>query len=97
MRLHGEQLTLAAGGHPLPLRIGARCGVTEVGEYGPLLGALPDVHWHDFDFQAAARASTLVAYTDGITDARGEGGERFGLDRLSLDARRASAAGRPSR
>jgi PAS domain S-box-containing protein len=80
LRLHGEELTLAAGGHPLPLRIGAG-GVAEVGEYGPLLGALPNVRWRDFTF-GLQEGDTLVAYTDGITDARGEGGERFGLERL---------------
>jgi PAS domain S-box-containing protein len=80
VRLEGEVLTLAAGGHPLPSHIGA-AGVSEVGEYGPLLGALPDVTWKDFTMTLQAD-ETLVAYTDGITDARGQGGERFGLSRL---------------
>jgi PAS domain S-box-containing protein len=92
LRLRGETVTLAAGGHPLPLCVGAD-GVTEVGQYGPLLGALPDVHWHDFEFQISDR-STLVAFTDGITDARGEGGERFELARLSDTLR--ELAGRPA-
>ncbi len=81
LRLQGETVTLAAGGHPLPLCIGAE-GVTEVGEYGPLLGALSDVHWQDFTLTLDA-GDTLIAYTDGITDARGQGGERFELGRLS--------------
>jgi PAS domain S-box-containing protein len=80
LRLRGDSVTLAAGGHPLPLHITTR-GVEEVGEHGPLLGALPDVHWHDFTLHLEA-GETLIAYTDGITDARGEGGERFGLERL---------------
>jgi PAS domain S-box-containing protein len=80
MRLHGDSLTLAAGGHPLPLRITV-ADVSEVGEHGPLLGAIPNVHWRDFTLQLQD-GDTLVAYTDGITDARGENGERFGLERL---------------
>jgi len=80
LRLQGDTVTLAAGGHPLPLCIGA-AGVNEVGEHGPLLGALADVHWHDFTLTLGA-GETLIAYTDGITDARGEDGERFGLERL---------------
>ncbi len=96
MRLHGEQLTLAAGGHPLPLRIGAggdAGGVTEVGEYGPLLGGLPDVRWRDFAL-GLEQGETLIAYTDGITDARGDGGERFGLERLRSTLAR--LGGRPA-
>lgn len=80
LRLHGDSVTLATGGHPLPLHLTSR-GVEEVGGYGPLLGALPDVRWHDFTLRLED-GDTLVAYTDGITDARGEGGERFGLTRL---------------
>lgn len=80
LRLQGDTVTLAAGGHPLPLSISPQ-GVGEVGEYGPLLGALPDVRWRDFTLRLE-EGGTLVAYTDGITDARGEAGERFGLTRL---------------
>jgi PAS domain S-box-containing protein len=97
LRLQGETVTLAAGGHPLPLRITSRGveevgehsgveevgehGCVEVGEHGPLLGALPDVRWQDFTLRLED-GGTLVAYTDGITDALGKDGERFGLGRL---------------
>jgi PAS domain S-box-containing protein len=80
IRLDDETVTLAVGGHPLPLHVDPD-GVRELGAHGPLLGAFPDAHWQDF----AARLSpgdTLVAYTDGITDAQGENDRRFGLGRL---------------
>lgn len=80
VRLERDRATLAVGGHPLPLHITPR-GIWELGEHGPLLGAFPDAQWQDFALQLQAD-STLVAYTDGITDAQGRGDGRFGLRRL---------------
>jgi PAS domain S-box-containing protein len=81
MRLERENLTLSVGGHPLPLHISDR-RIDELGEHGPLLGAFPGARWRDFSLQLQAD-SAVVAYTDGITDAQGEGRGRFGLARLS--------------
>ncbi len=78
--LEGDTATIAAGGHPLPLYITGD-GVREVGEHGPLLGAFPAARWQDSTLALKA-GSTLLAYTDGITDARGGDQERFGLERL---------------
>jgi PAS domain S-box-containing protein len=80
MRLHEDSATLAVGGHPLPLCI-TPDGIREVGEHGPLLGGFEHVRWRDVVLQLAP-ASTLVVYTDGITEAQGEGAGRFGLQRL---------------
>jgi PAS domain S-box-containing protein len=80
LRVERDRATLAVGGHPLPLHVTA-AGVHEIGRHGPLLGAFESVRWHDHELQLQA-GSTLVAYTDGITDARGEDGERFELQRL---------------
>ncbi len=80
MRLERDTATLAVGGHPLPLHITAR-EVRQVGKHGPLLGAFADARWQDFALELEA-GSTLVAYTDGITDAQGGGDRRFGLRRL---------------
>ncbi len=80
LRLDDGQITFAVGGHPLPLHLTGR-GIAELGEPGPLLGAFPDALWRDFSY-AMAPGSTLVAYTDGCTDARDREGERFGLERL---------------
>jgi len=81
LRLDREGATLAIGGHPLPVRIGADGEVRELGEHGPLLGAFADVCWRDYPLRLPA-GGTLVAYTDGFTDARDEHGVRFGVQRL---------------
>jgi serine phosphatase RsbU (regulator of sigma subunit) len=94
LRLEEDRATLAAGGHPLPFLIDED-GTRQIGEYGPLLGAFKDVAWEQIAF-ALAPGSTLVIYTDGVTDAVGEGGERYGLARLRATLERSgelSAAG----
>ena len=80
LELERDSAKFAVGGHPLPLHVTAR-GIQEPGEHGPLLGAFPDAQWQDFTLQLQA-GDTVVAYTDGITDAQGEGDGRFGLRRL---------------
>jgi PAS domain S-box-containing protein len=80
VRLRGDEATLAVGGHPLPLYIGSD-GVRELGEHGPLLGAFADVRWREHAVHLEP-GSTLLAYTDGITDAQGQQDRRFGLPRL---------------
>jgi PAS domain S-box-containing protein len=80
VRLHDDEATLAVGGHPLPLLVG-RAGVSELGEHGPLLGAFPDACWREHAVSLEP-GSTLLAYTDGITDARDQGDRRFGFGRL---------------
>jgi sigma-B regulation protein RsbU (phosphoserine phosphatase) len=55
--------------------------VSEVGRHGTLLGAFPTVDWPEVPFEMRP-GETLVAFTDGVTDAVGEGEERFGLARL---------------
>jgi serine phosphatase RsbU (regulator of sigma subunit) len=82
LRLSPHGATLAVGGHPLPLclRGGA---VIEVGEYGPLLGGFTGVAWAEtaLDFTPG---STLLLYTDGITEARSERAGRYGVERLRM-------------
>ncbi|HET7047175.1 MAG TPA: SpoIIE family protein phosphatase [Solirubrobacteraceae bacterium] len=80
MRLFEDRALLAAGGHPLPLRVSSR-GVTRVGDHGPLLGGFSDVNWQDTTVELEPD-SILVAYTDGVTDAIGADGTRYGLQRL---------------
>jgi PAS domain S-box-containing protein len=80
LRLRGDQVTLAVGGHPLPLYL-SEGGVESVGEHGPLLGGFEGVGWHDLSFTLGPE-SIFVTYTDGVTDALGKDGVRFGLSRL---------------
>jgi len=76
----GTRASLVCAGHPLPYRV--REGrVTAIGRTGPLLGAFEHVDW-----QPAAvglePGDLLVLFTDGVTDARAETGDRFGTTRL---------------
>jgi serine phosphatase RsbU (regulator of sigma subunit) len=80
MRLRDAGGTIAAGGHPLPLRLTGEA-IETVGEPGSMLGALPVPQWPQRDF-ALHGGETLVAFTDGVTDTVGSAAERFGVDRL---------------
>jgi len=80
IRLERHRVTLAAGGHPLPLHVGP-AGVSWVGRHGPLLGGFSDVSWSDVPLELEP-GEVLVMYTDGVTDAVGEGGTRYGPQRL---------------
>jgi phosphoserine phosphatase RsbU/P len=78
--LHRDVLTLAVGGHPLPL-LKRGGGVEKLGSTGMLLGAV-----HDYDpapevAVALADGDSLLLYTDGVTELPGAG-ERFGDARL---------------
>ncbi len=71
----------ANAGHPAGLvRRGDR-RLDTLGPTGPLLGPLPGC-WATRQLTLAT-GDLLVAYTDGITEARNPGGEQFGLRRLS--------------
>jgi serine phosphatase RsbU (regulator of sigma subunit) len=80
MRFSMGSGVIAAGGHPLPLLIDGE-GVREVGHHGSLLGAFDDVKWREVPISMQP-GETLVAITDGVTDAVGKKGERFGNARL---------------
>jgi serine phosphatase RsbU (regulator of sigma subunit) len=72
--------TLAAGGHPLPFLVGPD-GAAPVGRPGPLLGAFEGSHWRESAVDLP-EGTSLVLYTDGVTDTRGLDG-RFGDARLA--------------
>jgi sigma-B regulation protein RsbU (phosphoserine phosphatase) len=78
-RPSGWGLVIAAGGHPLPLLASAeRCG--PVGQHGHLLGMFADAKFHDVELELAP-GQMLIAYTDGVTEAR-RGREMFGEEGL---------------
>ncbi len=62
------RITVACGGHPLPLILRADGSVAEAGGSGTLLGLVedPDVQDHEAQLQPG---DTLVLYTDGLTEA----------------------------
>ena len=69
---------LAGHPHPILLR-GAEA--TPVGEPGPLLGVAEEPSWSPVAV-ALELGDQLVLYTDGVIEARRDGGERFGAERL---------------
>ena len=77
----GTELAIASAGHPLPLLLHADGQLEQVGEPGTLLGVVPDIELHPVivDLQAG---DTLVFYTDGVTEARTETGDMFGMTGL---------------
>jgi serine phosphatase RsbU (regulator of sigma subunit)/PAS domain-containing protein len=75
--LRAGELTLAAGGHPLPLLKRAGEPVRKVGEPGLLLGAVDTYAGARDVVIPLAPGDTLLLYTDGVTDTPGERG-RFG-------------------
>jgi serine phosphatase RsbU (regulator of sigma subunit) len=80
LRLDGDGITLAVGGHPLPVYIDG-AGARQVGEHGPLLGAFDSAEWSDVALKLED-GGTLVMHTDGVTDAVGSDGQRYGVGRL---------------
>jgi serine phosphatase RsbU (regulator of sigma subunit) len=62
------RLTLACGGHPLPLMLRAGGTVEEVGRPGTLLGLVEDPAVHDSEAELAP-GDAVVLYTDGLTEA----------------------------
>ena len=73
------KVTVCAAGHPPPLTIGPD-GPAFVDSHGPLLGIFDelDLQDHRFDLDVG---TTLVLYTDGVTEQRHDG-EIFGDERL---------------
>jgi serine phosphatase RsbU (regulator of sigma subunit) len=62
-------VTVALGGHPLPLVLRKDGHVDSIGEPGTLLGALPSPIIADTDATLAV-GDSLVLYTDGVLDVR---------------------------
>ncbi|WP_143447895.1 histidine kinase N-terminal 7TM domain-containing protein [Kineosporia sp. R_H_3] len=77
----GVRLTISLGGHPAPFVRRADGSVFAVGEPGTVLGLLPEVSVHETVVDLAP-GDVLLAYTDGVTEAR-RNGEEFGDVRLA--------------
>ena len=77
----GFSACLASGGHPYPLLVRAGGRAEEVIVRGTLLGVEAEPVLEQVQLDLAV-GDTLVLYTDGVVDARGPSGERFGEERL---------------
>jgi PAS domain S-box-containing protein len=64
----GTRITVASGGHPLPLVLRADGRVDAVGTPGSLLGIMPDPQLSD-DSVRLDPGDAVILYTDGVTDA----------------------------
>jgi serine phosphatase RsbU (regulator of sigma subunit) len=83
LRVHegGTELAIASAGHPLPLLLHADGRLEHVGEPGTLLGVVAEIELRPAVLELQP-GDTLVFYTDGITEARTDAGEMFGLEGL---------------
>lgn len=79
-RLGEGRAVMSSAGHPAPLIVRDDGRIREIGSPGPLLGGWEGTTWQDREV-ALGPAETLLMYTDGVTDARGEH-DRFGARRL---------------
>lgn len=84
-------LRMSAGGHHLPLLVGADGTVSEVGRRGHLLGMLEPLRLHE-DEATIAPGESLVLFTDGVIEAR-RGEELYGEQRLHALVHDRRAAG----
>lgn len=94
--LHTGRLEWINAGHPPPLllRDGRIVKTLDAEPDRPLgYGLNPTLQVHEEDLQPGDR---IVAYTDGVVEARGADGEQFGVERLGEFVVRASAAGEPA-
>jgi len=72
--------TVGAGGHWLPLRVGARGEVGEVGRPGTVLGVTEEPTLDDATVELHP-GDALVLFTDGVVEARRDG-EEYGIERF---------------
>ncbi|HEX9993542.1 MAG TPA: SpoIIE family protein phosphatase [Acidimicrobiales bacterium] len=78
----GCRLTVASGGHPLPLRTSPTHGPDRIGRPGTLLGVLASPSLHDTTVRLVP-GDSVTFFTDGVTEARTGGRGRFyGEERL---------------
>ena len=92
-QVRGVDVTIAAAGHPLPLRVTDAGDVDEVAARGRVLGLFEERPARDHRVQLEP-GDALVLFTDGVIDAR-RGRDRFGTERLAAflrSARHRSAA-----
>jgi steroid delta-isomerase-like uncharacterized protein len=86
------ELTYSNAGHPPPLLLTAG-SIRPLTAGGPILGIFPDAIFPPERVQLAP-GSSVIFYSDGVTDAAAPDGREFGVERL-ISALAASAAATP--
>jgi serine phosphatase RsbU (regulator of sigma subunit) len=81
-RPEGLRVLLSVAGHPLPLLRTSAGNAVEVGVPGLPLGIDADVSFAETTVDLEP-GTTLVLYTDGVTEARDDAGHQFGEDGLA--------------
>ena len=76
-----EEVSVYLAGHPYPILIHQGGRAEPVGKAGPLLGVVEDPSWPRVKVTLEP-GDQFVLYTDGVIEARRDGGERFGTERL---------------
>jgi serine phosphatase RsbU (regulator of sigma subunit) len=80
VRLEHGRFVMSSAGHPPPLLVRDDGRIREIGGSGPLLGGWEGSTWEDRAIDVGPDETVLI-YTDGVTDTRGDT-ERFGAARL---------------
>jgi serine phosphatase RsbU (regulator of sigma subunit) len=75
------KVKISNGGHPYPYILRSDGRVEEIAISGTLLGLLSDVSFEELEL-VLGPGDVLVAYTDGVTEARNPTGAFFGTDGL---------------
>lgn len=78
---HGIKITIAVGGHPLPLLVKPDGRASTIGVPGTVIGVVPDPDLKEYKFELQP-GDVLTFFTDGVTEGR-SGDEFFGEDRLA--------------
>lgn len=88
----GFDMTVA--GHPSPLIYRRETGVETIPSHGTIVGALDGEHYEQSSFELG-RGDALLAYTDGLVEAR-SGDELYGIDRLTAAFEDQASGGPPA-
>jgi sigma-B regulation protein RsbU (phosphoserine phosphatase) len=80
MLLPGGQLSYCNAGHNAPILLG-QSGIRRLESGGPIVGALEGATF-DEEMLQLVPGDLLVAFSDGVTEARNSNGEEFGEDQL---------------
>ena len=78
-----SEVSVYLAGHPHPILLPGDGEAEPVGDPGPMLGIVDEPRWDPVTVSLAPGAQ-LVLYTDGVIEARAQGGERFGTERLRV-------------